>query len=235
MIHRYDIAGISSPADVGMVRAALEGVPEVTEATVNAQQQFVVLKLTSHISLEVLNAVLEKAGPWRLSGEEMLGGSASKGGLRDYVPLLIMFAIIAVGVAFGQSRIDGFDGRLAMRHTMAGFFLLFGGLKFLNLRGFVGLFASYDLLAARTIRYAWAYPFIEVGLGVSHLTAFAPVLTNVVTLVVMVFGAVGVTRALRRHDDIRCACLGSWVTIPLSWVTVAEDAAMAAMAAATLL
>jgi hypothetical protein len=220
---------------VEAIQAALGAVNGVTEVTVNAGQAFVVLNLTHHVMLGELNTALSAAGPWSLSGEAMLGGPAQSGGFKDYIPLLIMFAIIAAGVAFFQSRLGEFDGAVAMRHAMAGFFLLFGGLKFLNLRGFVGLFASYDLLASRTLLYAWFYPFLEVGLGISHAFAFIPFATNFVTLVVMVFGAVGVIRALKRNQDIRCACLGSWVTIPLSWVTVAEDVAMAAMATAMLL
>ena len=56
--------------------------------------------------------------------------------------------------------------------------------------------------------YGYAYPFIELALGVAYLVRLAPLVTNLVTLAVMLVGAVGVTQALLQKRRIQCACLG---------------------------
>lgn len=60
------------------------------------------------------------------------------------------------------------------------------------------------------------------------------VATNAVTLAVMSVGPVGVVRALLARRKVRCACLGAVFNLPMSYVTLAEDALKAAMAAVML-
>jgi|GEM_PF-6578379 len=61
----------------------------------------------------------------------------------SFAPLLIAVALIGAG-SLASGGADGFMARF-----MGGFFLVFGGLKLLDLRGFVSAYAMYDLLAAR--------------------------------------------------------------------------------------
>jgi hypothetical protein len=51
----------------------------------------------------------------------------------------------------------------------------------------------------------------------------------------MIFGAVGVIRALAAGLDIECACMGTVLRVPLSTVALGEDLGMAGMAAVMLL
>ncbi len=95
-------------------------------------------------------------------------------------------------------------------------------------------FQTYDILARPVRAYAFAYPFIELGLGVAYLTGFAPIATNLFTLVVMLVGIVGVSQALLQKRRIQCACLGTVFNLPMSKVTFIEDGVMAVMAAAML-
>ena len=206
MTHGYDISNFK-PGDEGQIESALRSAADVERVTIDPQKEYVVLGLRAHVGIDVLNRVLEGAGPWRLSGEHMYG--AEKGGLFDYIPLIVMLGLIGFFVLVRQRSLPSFEGMLAMQDAMAGFFLLFGGLKFLNLRGFVELFKSYDLLASRSTAYAWAYPFIEVSLGVAYLASFQLVPVAAITLFIMSLGAVGVILTLRRGAHIQCACLGS--------------------------
>ena len=54
-------------------------------------------------------------------------------------------------------------------------------------------------------------------------------------MIVLGIGAVGVIRALRRGLDVRCACMGTVLDVPLSTVTLTEDLVMVAMALFLLL
>lgn len=121
-----------------------------------------------------------------------------------------------------------------MMTYMAGFFLIFGGLKLVNLRAFAMRFATYDIIAKQWKPYGYAYPFIELALGVCYLFSIAPRLTNIVTIVVMTVGAYGIHQKLRSGRMFTCACLGTKFDIPLTRVTVAENLLMAAMAVTML-
>ena len=53
--------------------------------------------------------------------------------------------------------------------------------------------------------------------------------------IIMGVGAIGVIRALRKGLDLRCACMGTVLDVPLSTVTLSEDIAMGLMACAMLI
>lgn len=117
-----------------------------------------------------------------------------------------------------------------MMTFMAGFFLIFGGLKLVNLKAFANRFATYDILAKQWKPYGYVYPFIEIALGVCYVFSIAPRITSIVTIVIMTVGAYGIYQKLRSGRMFTCACLGTKFDIPLTKVTVAENLVMAAMA-----
>jgi len=118
---------------------------------------------------------------------------------------------------------------------MAGFFLVFAGFKLLDIRGFANGYATYDLLAKRWYGYGFIYPFLELGLGLAYLTNFQPVWTNWITFLLLSFSGIGVALKLLRRQQFQCACLGTFLKVPLTKVTLIEDFGMAAMAGIMLL
>lgn len=150
--------------------------------------------------------------------------------LATYRPLLLVFAYLIGIVALVEFTAGRFDWMRAMANFMGGFFVVFSFFKLLNLSGFVDAYQTYDVLARPVRAYGYAYPFIELGLGVAYLVRLAPVITNIVTLVVMVVSVIGVTQALLQKRRIQCACLGTVFNLPMTNVTFLEDALMAGMA-----
>lgn len=122
-----------------------------------------------------------------------------------------------------------------MLDFMAGFFLVFSFFKLLDLRGFASSYAMYDLLAMRVRPWGFVYPFVELALGIMFLVRFQIPAANIATLALMLLGAAGVLNALRQKKQLRCACLGTALKLPMTTVTLVEDLAMAAMAGAMLL
>jgi hypothetical protein len=155
--------------------------------------------------------------------------------LRTFYPLALIGAVLLGVVALVEWRAGGPDPMRAMGNFMAGFFLTFSFFKLLDLRAFATAYSTYDVIARRWPRYGYAYPFVELGLGMAYLVGFRPVLTNVVTLLVMAVSSVGVVRTLMQRKQIKCACLGTVFELPMTYVTVVEDLLMVAMAAAMLL
>jgi len=149
--------------------------------------------------------------------------------LKDFLPLIVIFlgiCIVSLYVFFSY----GHDLMFAARIFMAGFFLVFGLLKLIKLKAFAEAYQMYDVLASRSILYAYLYPFIELGLGFAYAFNFQPTITQWVTVMVMLFSALGVYLQLRKGEKIICACLGTVFKVPMTWVTLFEDLLMAAMA-----
>jgi hypothetical protein len=155
--------------------------------------------------------------------------------LTDYWPLasLILvsaFAALAIVAGSGQTSMRGF-----MHAYMGVFLIFFALLKIFDLEGFKDGFAMYDLIAMRSSTWGYVYPFIELALGLAYLAFLWPDVIYVATIIVFVFGAVGVILALRKGLDIACPCMGNVLAVPLSTVTLTEDGIMAAMALSLLM
>jgi len=165
------------------------------------------------------------------------GTSLSPTTLGSYAPLFIIIGLITLVVvvlAIRDLQADAFTTSNLLANFMAGFFLVFSGFKLLDLKGFKEGYTTYDLLAKRVPVYGYIYPFIELGLGLAYITRFNLELTNWITLVVMIFSVIGVSVEISKKRKIQCYCLGTVLKVPLTYVTVIEDLAMAAMAAAML-
>ncbi|PCI29424.1 hypothetical protein COB55_02330 [Candidatus Wolfebacteria bacterium] len=154
--------------------------------------------------------------------------------IKDFYPLIGLFVIILL-LSTGATLHNNMGGMFFMQMFMGWFFILFGVLKVINIKAFAESYAMYDIIAARSRVYAFVYPFIELTLGVLFLFGTALFYTNIVTLVVMLIGALGVYLQLRKGETIMCACLGTVFKVPMTWVTLFEDLLMAGMALIMLL
>lgn len=146
-----------------------------------------------------------------------------------YYPLIVIIGFIFLSSTVA-SYSNGFELDQWMRYFMAGFFLVFSGFKFLDLKGFAQGYSTYDLLAQRMFSYGYIYPFIELGLGLAYLAGFTNQIVLGITLVVMTFSGLGVLQSIQQKRKFQCACLGTIIKVPLTKVTLIEDFGMAIMA-----
>ena len=148
--------------------------------------------------------------------------------LQQLKPLfLIFFYLFAASV--GMSLSDWNTGAF-MLDFMGLFYIVFSFFKFLDLRGFAQSFPMYDPLAKALPLYAWVYPFIETLLGVSFLSRTAIDWALWATLVVLGITTLGVLRVLLNKQQIRCACLGTVLQLPMTEATLIENVLMIGMA-----
>ena len=157
--------------------------------------------------------------------------------LKQYKPLLIIVGLIALTaiISSWQPESGVIYGRFFMAQFMAGFFLVFAGFKLLDIKGFAEGYSKYDLLAAQWKEWGYLYPFIELMLGFAYIHMPLHPTLNIFTCIVMLFGSLGVLNKLARGESFQCACLGTIINVPLTYVTLVEDIGMAAMALAMLL
>ena len=230
----FAIQGMTCDKCRAKVAAALGGL--APDVTVTREPPRAVFPGPASIATQAVQQALRAVGnytatplPSELAPVEPV--ATVEASLAVYYPLLLIAAYVGIAALAGTTQ-TGFAGW--MTNFMAGFFLVFSFFKLLDLRGFADAFAGYDLLAARWRPWGLIYPFVELGLGLAFLFRWQLFAANVATLAVMVFGGLGVLRALSRGRAIRCACLGAVLNLPMSTVTLVEDGLMAAMALAML-
>ncbi len=223
---------------VAAVKPHLDGDPTITRWDVDVSSPEKILSVSGDsVSAHAVTAAVAKAG-FKVLGEVVAtpppAQSHGKESPSTYFPLILLGGFLFGAVGLIEVADGHFVWDRAMRHFMGAFFLSFSFFKLLDLRGFADSFRMYDVAARRVPAYGYVYPFVELLLGAAYLTEFQPLATNLVTLLVMTVGAAGVIQSLRAKRKIRCACLGTVFNLPMSTVTLVEDALMIAMAAIML-
>ncbi len=153
---------------------------------------------------------------------------------RSYLPLIVIILMIfavATTVSWNDYRVLGqFSLSGHVLYFMTGFFLVFAGFKLMDLKGFAEGYSTYDLLAQKWFGYGYIYPFVELGFGLLMLAGFHPAWLLWTELSVMAFSGLGVAIKVARREPFICACLGTFLKVPLTSVTLIEDFGMASLA-----
>lgn len=151
--------------------------------------------------------------------------------LNRLAPLFAVFAGI-IAVSLYRQVADGPNLMMWMMDFMGVFLVTFGVFKLFDLKSFVVSFRTYDLLAKRFKAYAYAFPFIEIGLGVMYLMGMMYWWQNTLALLIAVVGAWSAVLVLQNKDKAEetvCVCLGTVFKLPMTWVTFLENALMGLM------
>ncbi len=227
---------------VAKVKSALLKMGLITEAEVQLQAPQGKITMQKHISTDVLQKALTQAGNYIITSADggMMHGQTdatedTRSWLQIYMPILLIFGYL-LGITLLVEYINGpFSLMRWMNNFMAGFFLTFSFFKLLNLKGFAESYAMYDIVAKKWDGWGYVYAFIELSLGLAFLTGFNPLLTNTATFAVMMVSIIGVLQAVFNKQKIKCACLGDVFNLPMSTITIIEDALMIGMSAVMLL
>lgn len=231
----FDISGMHCKSCIGKIKGALEKVEHVTSAEVTLSPPKATLDLHSEVPFSALQEAVSSVGKYELKEvegkiiEKKPALSSPEDGRSLYPLFLIVGYILGVVVFAGYSS-DNLSYSWLMRQFMAGFFITFSFFKLLDLEGFVSAFRGYDLVARRYPAYGWAYPFIELVLGVSYLTGILLVPAYIATILIVGVGAIGVFKVLLNKNSIQCACLGTVLNLPMTKITLIENLSMVVMA-----
>jgi copper chaperone CopZ len=173
-------------------------------------------------------AQMESARP---SANANVTASVVKGGaaLARYKPLILIVGFILFASFITPLREQRFFLHAWMHDFMGVFFLVFAFFKLLDLRGFANAFSAYDPIASRWPAYGLFYPFIELALGAAFLLYWNMIAASAATIIVLGITTAGIVRVLRDKKTIQCACIGTGFNLPMSTVTVIENASMIGM------
>ncbi len=234
MTHTYKVTGMNCSSCEAKVKNSLLMLPNVTEVEVSKEKQTATISMDKHIAIATFqNALPEKYSISAIEHNEAV--EQAKSWLGTYKPILLIFAYITAIAVIAATNHGIFHWMQAMNIFMAGFFLTFSFFKMLDLKGFAESYSMYDIVAKKLIFWGFAYAFIELGLGIAYAINFNPLITNIVTLVVMLISIIGVLQSVLKKQKIQCACLGAVFNLPMSSVTIIEDALMISMSAIMLI
>jgi cation transport ATPase len=234
MTHTYEISGMTCSSCEAKVKSALLTLPDVNNAEVTRTAATITVE--KHIALSELQKAIGAKGNYTISAEHHNEtAEQAKRWFETYKPILLIFFYITTITSLIQFSNQQFDFMIWMQHFMAGFFLVFSFFKLLNLKGFADSYVMYDVLAKRIPVWAYVYAFVELGLGIAYTLNFNPFITNLTTLIVMSISIIGVLQSVLNKKKIQCACLGAVFNLPMSTVTIIEDALMIVMSAVMLI
>ena len=145
--------------------------------------------------------------------------------LREYKPVMVLIATATI-----TGYLLTLYSQYTFMTTVMGLVLIqFATLKLFDIEGFQEAFQRYDVIAKRWPQYGEAYPGIELLLGLAFLALPLIPYAAILTCILMSVSAYSVTRALLGHKDVRCACVGSSVDVPLGAFSLVETLGMALM------
>ena len=159
-------------------------------------------------------------------------------GWKSYLPLIWVIGLILLTtfvLSFRDFNLGSFSISMTLSYFMIGFFLVFAGFKLIDLKGFAEGYSTYDLLAKRFFAYGYIYPFIELFFGLAMIIIATSQILLISEVLIMGFSGIGVVIKLIKKEKFQCVCLGTFLKVPLTKVTLVEDFGMAALALIMLL
>lgn len=236
MKHTYQLTGMTCSGCENKVKNNLLILPDVTAVEVSKDTNLAVISMDKHIDISVLQqAVGGENSKYQIAAPSSIGVTEeNKPWAETYKPILLIFGYVTAISLIVSWQNSSINLMVFMRIFMSGFFLTFSFFKMLNLKGFAESYAMYDVVAKKFSAWGYIYAFIELGLGLSFALNLYPVVANWVTLLVMTISILGVLESVLNKKKIQCACLGAVFNLPMSTVTIVEDAIMILMSAAML-
>jgi copper chaperone CopZ len=223
-------------AKVHGLLASVDGVEKVTIDLPKGEGE---IEMSRHVPTAALQKVLDPYPKYKITdieppvmSHQNIAGTndtEKKSWFKTYQPIILLFAYITGITLIIEFSNGGFQGMRWMSHFMAGFFLAFCFFKLLNLKAFAESYSMYDIIAKQWRSWGYVYATLELALGIAYLTYFEPLATNIVTFILMSVSIIGVIQTVMNKKRIKCACLGAVFDLPMSTVTVIEDAIMIAM------
>lgn len=148
-----------------------------------------------------------------------------------YAPIVAIFGMaIALAIAFSWVMRGALAPGLIVWWFLGLTTAFLAVQKLRDVDAFTNGFLGYDLLAQRRVRYAYAYPWLEAGVGVLMIAGVLPWLSIPVALLIGSVGAISVVKAVYLDGrNLKCACVGGNSNVPLGFISLSENLAMIAM------
>ncbi len=236
MKHTYKINGATCQSCGEKVSKVLTQIDGISKAD-SPETGIVIVEMTKHITTKDMNKALKDSGHGKYSLEMTQHEQTSSPdntdqakSWKDYWPLILVLGYVLLGTTLGMYLTTDWSLMMGMRLFMGLFFLAFSFFKILDIPGFAMSYMSYDIVAAKWMKWGYIYPFFELAFGIGYLVGWQLLYLNIIVAIVMAISLVGVVKSVLNKKQIQCACLGTGFDLPMSTVTIVEDGAMVLMA-----
>jgi uncharacterized membrane protein YphA (DoxX/SURF4 family) len=108
-------------------------------------------------------------------------------------------------------------------------------LKLWDWKGFSNAFQTYDIIAKRSKLYSKAYPLLEMSIGIVLISQMFTRFAAMILAVVVFVSTVGVVQSIITKNEIKCACMGTKIKVPMTTLTLVENTIMFLMATSLLI
>ena len=228
--NQFTIEGMTCQSCVEKVTEKIRSLPQITKVLVSLENKLIRTESDHNVELNQIKDALVSLPKYSVFETATEASKPKPSVLKTYKPLIVVFSfILLISLSFQISQ-SNFNYHQFMNHVMAGFFLGFSLFKFLDLKAFSESFSSYDPIAQKNSNYGFIYPFIEFTLGIMYLNHYELFTANIITIIILTITTSGVIKRLQSKSSFQCACLGTAFSLPLSYVTVAENIARVLMA-----
>jgi hypothetical protein len=177
--------------------------------------------------------IQNKPGDCPKCGMRLVLKTQEKSKENPYMPLIVVVGLIflvTLTISFKDFQQNSFSIFNMISYFMTGFFLTFAGFKLMDLKGFAEGYHTYDLLAQKWYNYGYMYPFIELFFGLAMILYPHQPMILWAEIAIMTFSGIGVAMKLAKKEKFQCACLGTFLKVPLTKITIIEDFGMALLA-----
>tara|TARA_B100001057_G_scaffold485965_1_gene566389 strand:- start:6783 stop:7493 length:711 start_codon:yes stop_codon:yes gene_type:complete len=232
-IFYFKIKGIKCEKCINEIYSDLKQNEELNHIEINFSENQLKLSSTKNLTEKKIQSYLKsKYKVTEITKEENLNKTSFKK-LKQLFPLFLIITYIlfsSILLNYNNLIINEF-----MLDFMGQFFIIFSFFKFLNLRGFKNSFKIYDPLAKKFNFYGWLYPIVETLLGISFLMRFEYQIFAYFSILILTPTTIGVIKVLNKGEEIKCACLGSILNVPMTEATLLENGLMILMSLALII
>lgn len=230
MTNTYNIKGFSCSSCKSTIETTLTKHPDISSVIVNIENKTLSFKTNKNFLIEDLQKLLPEKytlAPYTSSlDKETVSENQTK--LKQLYPLFLIFGYIVFGTFF-LNRVN-LEFKEVMLDFMGLFYIVFSFFKFLDYKGFPSSFKRYDPLAKVVPVYGYIYPFLELALGIFFLMRVFIFPSLIITIIILDITTIGVVKSLVSKREIRCACLGTSLKLPMTLATLIENSIMIFMA-----
>ena len=229
MSQKFQIQGMTCLGCADTIQTRLRKESDVISAEVSFENKELLLDAKVPVDNEYIDSIISNLGNYNVKSQNANLLSKFLEHLSSKKPILLALTIVIVSSLSIQTPFQNFDLDNWFITYMGLFFMLFSFLKLINIKGFSITFSKYDLLGKNIPGFSISYPFLEFCLGIAFLTNSLLIAANLATLIFMISQSIGVGNVLRKKEIIQCACLGSSINLPVSYLTLIENLVMVSM------
>ena len=223
----YKVRGMTCEGCANSIKETLESNEFISSANISLQNENINIISDKKFTMLELNSLIDNLGEYKIY-EEKLTSKIIEYFYSKKTLLLALFLVVISSLSLQVPK-DNFELNEWMISYMGIFFLLFSFLKLIDVKGFSGSFKKYDLISKIIPSFAITYPFVELFLALAFLSGYLLFVSYIMTIIFMTSQFFGVFISLQKKEVIKCACMGSSISIDISTLTLIENLVMILM------